>query len=220
MSGPRTLYQDNYSRAYNIWRDKCAEFRAEYAEDADSPFNAIVRIIIDTLSNNLSDNGADQAHPFHRYADFLLSINKNFEALRADVLHEVQLPSMRGYVSSFFHPSGFNFEPMLDLFKQYQLFAERAETEEWISSEPFDTSLINDENDDDDEDEDNDSETEEENDEDETEEENDEDEDNNDNNNAAAIGDPGNWGAITDDGDDDSIIDLTGEDNNSPTQFP
>jgi hypothetical protein len=126
---PSVLYYESFGRAYNMWRDKCAEFRAEYADHEE--FSTVVNAILELLNNRLSDDSTDQFHPFHRYADADKTGLENFHTLALDTAQAVQTPRLRQYAHSFFHSGGTNYPEMLELLDEYLLFADRAEDPDW-----------------------------------------------------------------------------------------
>lgn len=126
---PSVLHYESYGRAYNMWLDKCAEFRAEYADHDE--LSAVVSAVLDLLNTRLSDDSSDQFHPFHRYADADKSGLENFHALALDTVQVVQTPRLRQFAQSFFHSGGINYPEMLELLDDYLLFADRAEDPDW-----------------------------------------------------------------------------------------
>jgi hypothetical protein len=122
---------DSFSIAYNIWLDKASEFTAEFSDHVE--MYTISNLIVRLLNTNLAPTAENEDHPFYKYAADDLTFNDIEQILRADVLSEVQGPPMRGYVASFFHHGGVNYDDLRQLIKDYIDFAGRSEDPDWAA---------------------------------------------------------------------------------------
>jgi hypothetical protein len=130
------LHYDSFSLGLNLWRDTAAEFRRDFEDSAD--FTRVLDIVFNFLNARLTLDGNDQLHPFNRYADADKTGLENFNALKADVMNEIQDSRTRGYAHAFFNSGGTNYEDMLELLDEYLLFADRAEDPDWSETDESD----------------------------------------------------------------------------------
>jgi hypothetical protein len=121
------IHFDSFSRAYNKWLDYASEVRHDYAGE-DNTYS-VLNIILGLLVKNIDLPDSDESHPFQRYASLDKTAEENFNALAADVMAEVQEPSLRGIVWSFFHSAGINIETTNALLDMYDSFVAESEDE-------------------------------------------------------------------------------------------
>jgi hypothetical protein len=110
-----------FGRALNIWLDEASDFIAEYKEHQEMYY--ITKTIVGLLRNGLDLNADDPMHPFNKYADPDKSFGQCLRAFANDVMNAIHNSSMRGYVHSFFHSGGSNYDEMHDFFGLFQEFA-------------------------------------------------------------------------------------------------
>ncbi len=108
-----------YSKQLNIFLDEADAFKAEYADNPS--MYAVAKKITDLLLSDRDLPFDDARHPFHR-----------FWALSpiAEVIQEqVQEPSLRPYVVSFFHSGGANYEDLCDFLDKFWDWAEYSDSD-------------------------------------------------------------------------------------------
>jgi hypothetical protein len=128
---------DAYSREYNMWRDECAEFVADYSDHPS--IHTVATTIVRVVETALQKSYDDPNHAFNRYGTDEKVFNELLNVLAADVRAEIQSPTVRQHVVSFFHSGGPYHDALTDLFESFLDFR--------------DTSVCSDEEEDDEDDE-------------------------------------------------------------------
>ena len=115
---------NEYGKWYNMWRDSCAEFVAEY-RDHQSLYT-VATTIVRLIESGLNKPYEDPNHAFLRYGADEKAFDENINTLATDVMAEIQVPSLRQYVVSFFHSAGANHDDLADLFELFLDFRDNA----------------------------------------------------------------------------------------------
>jgi hypothetical protein len=115
---------NEYGKWYNVWRDECAKFVAEY-RDHQSLYT-VATTVVRLIESGLNKPYEDPNHAFLRYGTDEKVFEENIHTLAMDVMAEIQTPSLRQYVVSFFHSAGANHDDLAELFELFLDFRDNA----------------------------------------------------------------------------------------------
>ncbi len=80
---------------------------------------SVARKIVHRMLHNREAPLHAAEHPFRKYANFEKSFYENMAALAYDIMNEIQDAHLRGYVVSFFHSGGANYQVTKELIEDY-----------------------------------------------------------------------------------------------------
>jgi hypothetical protein len=103
--------------ALNAFLESASEFVGSLADCNE--MQSVARKIVHRMLHNREAPLHAAEHPFRKYANFEKSFYENMAALAYDIMNEIQDAHLRGYVVSFFHSGGANYQVTKELIEDY-----------------------------------------------------------------------------------------------------